>query len=127
VFLMMSVFAGLGLVLATAGLYGVLSCLVAQRRREIGIRLALGASPRQMRLLVLGSGLGLTAAGVTIGLGSAWPLVQLMRTLLYEVDPFDPVAMAGSAALLGLTALLACWWPAKDAMHVSPVELLRGE
>jgi predicted permease len=125
VFLMMSVFAGLGLVLATAGLYGVLSCLVTQRRREIGVRLALGASPRQMRWLVLGNGLTLTAIGVAIGLAAALPLGQLMRTLLYEVNPSDPVAIATSAILLGATALFACWWPARDAMRVSPVELLR--
>jgi ABC-type antimicrobial peptide transport system permease subunit len=127
VFLMMAVFAALGLVLATAGLYGVLSCLVAQRRREIGVRIALGASPRQMRWLVLGNGLTLTAAGVAIGLSAAIPLVTLMRSLLYDVDAADSAALAGSAVLIGITGLIACWWPAQAAMRVSPVDLLRGD
>jgi len=127
VFLMMSIFAGFGLLVSMAGLYGVLSCLVAQRRREIGVRLALGASPRQMRRLVLYRGLVLTVAGVVTGSAAAVPLVRIMRTLLYDVNPGDPFAIAAAAAVLTITALFACWWPARRAMRIDPVELLRGE
>jgi putative ABC transport system permease protein len=125
VFAMMSVFAGVGLILAMVGLYGVLSCLVAQRRQELGVRLALGAGSRDVRRLVLGHGLRLTAIGGALGLLAAWPLVRMMRSLLYEVDPADPLAMAGAAAIVGATALFSSWWPARDAGRISPVELLR--
>ena len=126
VFVMMAVCAGFGLVLAMAGLYGVLSCLVAQRRQELGVRLALGASAANVRWLVLGNGLALTGIGTVIGLAAALPLVNAMRALLYEVEPADPVAMIGAALLLCITAAFACWWPARSAGRINPLELLRG-
>jgi ABC-type antimicrobial peptide transport system permease subunit len=127
VLLMMSVFAVMGLVLAAAGIYGVLSCLVAQRRREIGIRLALGAVPRQVGRLILGSGLKLTAVGLVIGVAAAFGLMRVMRSLLYEVEPTDPASVAAVAGVLLATAFLASWWPSRRAMRVNPVTLLRDE
>jgi predicted permease len=125
VFVLLTVFAGFGLLLAMAGLYGVLSCLVAQRRQELGVRLALGASAASLHRMVLVSGLGLCGAGMAIGLAGAVPLVRLMRTLLFEVDASDPIAMAGAGALLIVTAAFACWWPARDAGRTDPTVLLR--
>lgn len=127
VFLMMSVFAAFGLALAAAGIYGVLSCLVAQRLREIGIRLALGASPRQVGRLILQNGLGLTVTGLVVGIGLALMLVRVMRTLLYEVEPSDPVSVALVAGVLLATAFAASWKPARRAMRVDPVSLLRED
>jgi predicted permease len=125
VFLMMSVFAVFGLLLAAAGLYGVLSCLVVQRLREIGIRLALGARPRDVGRLILGSGLRLTAIGLAAGIGLALALVRVMRTLLYEVEPSDPTSVVLVSGLLLAVALAASWIPARRAMRVDPVSLLR--
>jgi hypothetical protein len=125
VFVMMTIFAGFGLLLATAGIFAVLSQLVAQRRREIGVRLALGGSPRQMGRLLFGNGLTLTGIGLVIGLVASVPLAHLMRALVYEVSPADPAALAAAAILVLGTAALACWRPARAAMSVSPVELLR--
>lgn len=127
VFMMMTVFAAFGLLLAMAGLYGVMSCLVAQRRQEIGVRMALGATSSQMRRLVLGNGLGLTGVGMVIGVLAALPLVRLMRSLLFEVSPADTLSVAGAALILGVTAALACWWPARDAGRTNPVDLLRTD
>jgi hypothetical protein len=124
-FLMMVILGGLGLVLATAGIYGVLSYGVAQRRREIGIRLALGAQPQSVGRLILRHGLVLTTIGLAIGLVAALGLVRVMRTLLYEVEPTDPLSVAGVALLLLMTAAVASWRPARQAMRVDPVSLLR--
>jgi putative ABC transport system permease protein len=127
VFLMMSVFAVFALVLAAAGIYGVLSCLVQQRLREIGIRLALGASPREVGRLIFQNGLGLTAVGVAGGVVLALALMRTLRTLLYEIAPTDPVSVTAVAALLLLTAAAAAWRPARRAMSVDPVRLLRED
>ena len=125
VFVLLTVFAAFGLLLAMAGLYGVLACLVAQRRQEIGVRLALGASAGGIRRMVLGNGLALCGIGMALGLAGAVPLVRAIRTLLYGVDASDPMAIAGSAALLVVTAAFACWWPARDASRTDPTVLLR--
>jgi len=125
VFVLLGVFAAFGLLLAMAGLYGVLSCLVAQRRQELGVRLALGATASSLRRMVLGSGLALCSIGMALGLAGAIPLVRVMRTLLFEVDSSDPAAIAGSAALLLVTAAFACWWPARDASRTDPTVLLK--
>jgi len=125
VFFMLTVFAAFGLLLAAAGLYGVLSYLVSQRMREIGIRLAIGARPSDVRRLVLGTGLALAGAGLVLGLGAAAWLVRVMRAILYEIEPFDPVSLAAVSAVLAVTAVLACWRPARRAMRADPVALLR--
>jgi putative ABC transport system permease protein len=113
--------------LALAGIYSVLSYLVTQRVREIGIRLALGATPRDVGRLVLRSGLGLTGAGLVAGLVLAAALTRVMRTLLYEVGPSDPVSMGVVSAVLLVTAMVASWWPARRAMRINPVQLLRQD
>jgi predicted permease len=125
VFLMMAVFAGVGLVLAAAGLYAVLSYLVSLRQREIGVRLALGASPRDIARLVFGRGLGLATIGLVLGLGAAAALVKVMQTLLYEVAPSDPTAIAAAVTLIVVTAMTASILPARRAMRIDPVNLLR--
>jgi len=127
IFLLMSVFAGIGLLLSTAGLYTVLSHLVSQRRREFGVRLALGASASQVRRSVLARGLAIALAGVTLGLIGTVSLAGTMRALLYEMSPIDPASIAGATLLVGLTALFACWWPARSAGRVDPSELLRAD
>jgi ABC-type antimicrobial peptide transport system permease subunit len=121
------VFSGLGLGLAAAGIYGVLSCLVTQRLREIGVRLALGASPVSVFTLILRSGLGLTTIGLVLGLGASYYLVRVMGSVLYEVEPSDPTAVVGVSVLLICTAALACWRPARRAMRVDPISLLREQ
>ena len=120
-------FASIGLVLAAAGIYGVLSYLVTQRLREIGIRLALGAKPDRVFRLILRSGLSLTLMGLAIGLIASLYLVRLMRVILYQVEPSDPLPVIGVSVLLLLTALVACWRPARRAMKVDPVSLLREQ
>ena len=125
--LLLLVFSGMGLLLAAAGLYGVLSHLVTQRLREIGIRLALGARPERVFQLVLRNGLSLTLIGLVLGLGASYYLVRVMRSILYEVEPSDPIAVAAVSVLLLLTALVACWRPARRAMKVDPVSLLREQ
>jgi ABC-type antimicrobial peptide transport system permease subunit len=127
VLLLMGVFAAMGLVLAAAGLYGVLSYLVAQRRREIGIRLALGARPAAVGRLILGNGLKLTVAGLVLGTGAALALVRVMQSLLYDVEPSDPISVSAVLVMLLATALAASWLPARRAMRVDPVSLLRED
>jgi predicted permease len=127
VLFLLSVLAGLGLLLAAGGLYGVLSHLVGQRVKEIGIRLALGASPRAIFRLVLHSGLRLTAVGLAVGLVLALFLVRIMRTMLYEVEPTDPLSVIVVMAILAGAALFASWRPARRAMRVDPVALLRQD
>jgi putative ABC transport system permease protein len=127
VFAVMTVFAGFGLLLAAAGLYGVLSYLVSQRRREIGIRLALGARPARVGFMVVRSGLLLTAAGLAIGLTAALALVRVMQTLLYNVQPSDPISVIAVVLVVAAAALAACWRPARQAMKVDPLALLRME
>jgi ABC-type antimicrobial peptide transport system permease subunit len=127
VLMLMVVFAGLGLVLAAAGIYGVLSYAVAQRHREIGIRLALGARPESVGRLILRNGLVLTTMGLAAGVGLALLLMRFMRTLLYEVEPTDPVSVAGVVIVLAIVATAASWRPARRAMRVDPISLLRQE
>ncbi|GMV20152.1 MAG: hypothetical protein AMXMBFR57_01010 [Acidimicrobiia bacterium] len=115
----------LGVILATAGLYGVLSYLVATRTREFGLRMALGARPSAVFNLILRYGMALTLVGVIAGVLAALALVQVMQSLLYEVDSTDPLALGGVAVALGLVAAVAAWSPARKAMRVDPATLLR--
>jgi putative ABC transport system permease protein len=127
VFLLMTIFAVAGLLLSMAGIYGVLSHLVSQRLREIGVRLALGARPADVGGLVLRSGVGLAAIGLVTGLGLAVVLTHAMATLVSEVGKPDFASMAVVVTVLLVTAVSASWSPARRAMGVDPVRLLREE
>ncbi len=123
----LALFAGLALLLAVVGLYGVLSYSVAQRQQEIGIRLALGAQNRNIVGLVLGQGMRLTLVGAVLGFFLSYALTRVMRNQLAEIQPARPLLLAGLLALLGIVALLACWLPARRAAKVSPMVALRND
>jgi putative ABC transport system permease protein len=125
--LVLALFAGVALTLAAVGIYGVMSYAVAQRTSEIGIRLALGANPRDVLRLVVGQGMALTVAGVAIGLGAAYWLTRLIATLLFGVSATDGATFAGVAALLAVVAFLSTWIPARRAARVDPLIALRYE
>ena len=125
--LLLVIFAALALVLATVGLYGVLSYTVGQRTREIGIRMALGSTPHSVVDLVVRHGLKLAGLGLLFGLGVALGLVRFLQSSLYGVSPFDPVSFAAVALVLAAIGVLACWLPARRAMRINPVEALRAE
>jgi ABC-type antimicrobial peptide transport system permease subunit len=125
--LVLSVFAAVALLLAATGLYGVLSYSVSQRRREMGIRAALGSTRAGLQRLILREGLTLTVAGLAIGLGAALGVTRLMASLLFGVTSLDAVSFAAAPlALLGVAAA-ACLIPARRAAAVDPAEALRGE
>ena len=120
-------FAAAALLLAAVGLYGLISYSVAQRVPEIGLRQALGATPQQVGRLVLGQGLVLAAGGVVLGLVGAIAATRLLRGLLFSVSATDPTVYSGLAALLLVTAALACYIPTRRAMRVDPMTALRSE
>jgi predicted permease len=124
---LLSVFALLALLLASIGIYGVLSYMVGQRTKEIGIRLALGAQKFDVLRMVLKDGARMTLAGILIGLVGALALTRLMGTMLYGVRPTDPLTFVSVAAVLGAIAMLACYVPARRAMKVDPMEALRHQ
>jgi len=122
-----SLFGILALVLAMIGLYGVTAYSVAQRIREIGIRMALGAQPKSVLRLVLCKGMILAAIGIAIGLVFAWGLTRILRSLLFCVTPTDPATFVCAALVLTAVALLACYVPARRAAKIDPMEALRYE
>jgi predicted permease len=125
--LLLGIFAALALILAAAGIYGVMSYSVAQRTREIGIRVAMGAGRRDVLSLVLGHSLKLTSIGIAIGLGASWGLTRLLASALYNVTPHDFFTLASVSILLSAVALLASYIPARRAMRVDPLVALRYE
>jgi predicted permease len=124
---LLGVFAAMALLLAAVGLYGLISFVMAQRTHEIGIRIALGAAPTDVLRLVVTQGMGMVGTGLAIGVAAAVAVSHLMRSLLYGVQPSDPVTYLGVALVLALVALLACYLPARRAMRVDPLVALRYE
>jgi predicted permease len=125
--ILLGVFAGLALVLACVGIYGVISYLVGQRTREIGVRIALGAQRGDVLRLVLGHGARMALLGVAIGISAALVLTRLMSRLLFGVSPTDPLTFTWVAMVLMAVALAACYIPARRAMSVDPIDALRHE
>jgi putative ABC transport system permease protein len=125
--LLLSLFAAAALLLAAVGIYGVLAYAVNQRTREIAIRMALGAGAREVQRLVLREGAVLAAAGLAIGLGAALLLTRALGGLLFGIRPTDPATYAGVALLLAAVALTACYFPARRAVRVDPLVVLRME
>ena len=121
------VFAAVAMLLTAAGLYGVLSQTVAQRRREIGIRMAMGARPADVLREVLGNALGLVLVGLAAGLAGAVAATRVMKNLLFEVSPVDPVVFAGAGVAMAVVGMMAGFVPARRAAGVDPVVTLRDE
>ena len=125
--LLVAGFAALGMVLAAIGLYGVVAYSVAQRTRELGVRLAIGAQQRDILSLVLGDGARLAAIGLAVGAVAAAALGGTLRSLLFATTPLDPLTYLGAALLVGAGSLVACYVPARRAMKVDPLVALRYE
>jgi predicted permease len=124
---LLGIFAGLALLLAAIGSYGVLSYMVTERRREIGIRMALGADRSSVMRMVLSQGLRLTLFGVVAGLAAAFAMSRVLASLLFGVRPSDPMTIAAVVAIIGAVALVACYLPARVATRVDPMIVLRDE
>jgi putative ABC transport system permease protein len=124
---LLTAFAALALLLASIGLYGVVSYTVAQRTREMGVRMALGAAPSDIMRLVLGSGAGTVAGGLAAGLGCAVLLMRFLETLLFEVNALDPSTLAAAVLTLVAIAAIAHWMPVRRALRVDPATALRQD
>lgn len=125
--LLLGLFAGLALILASIGIYGVLSFLVSQRSREIAVRMAMGARPAQVLRLVAGRGIGLTTAGLAIGAAASLAVSRLLHSLLYGVSERDPWTLGAVCLVLTLVALAACVIPARRAARIDPASALRND
>jgi putative ABC transport system permease protein len=125
--LLLTVFGALALIIAAVGVYGVMAYAVSQRTRELGIRLALGASRSSVQYLVLGRGLAMAALGIGIGLAGAVALTRLLVSQLFGVSPTDPAVLAAAVGTLAAVSAVACFIPAVRATRVDPVIALRSE
>jgi len=125
--LLLSIFGGLALALATVGIYGVISYAVSQRTREIGVRMALGARPADVLRMILTEGLKLVAVGVALGIAAALMLTRLLEGMVYGVSMRDPLIFVLVNLLLVTVSLAACYVPARRAMRVDPLVALRYE
>jgi predicted permease len=125
--LLLGAFGALGLLLAMIGIYGVISYAVTQRTREIGVRMALGARPRDVVRLVLGEGMILAAIGIGLGLAGAFALAKIMESVLYEIKPRDPATFVAVSLAVAVAAAAACYIPARRAMRVDPMVALKYE
>jgi predicted permease len=124
---LLGIFAGVALALAAIGTYGILSYSVSERRKEIGIHMALGATRGSVMRMVVGQGMRLTAAGVIVGAGASFALTRLLQAQLFNVRPSDPATMAAVVGAITMVALAACFVPASRAMRVDPMVVLRDE
>jgi hypothetical protein len=125
--LLAAIFSAIAVLLTAIGTYGVLSYAVAQRRREIGVRMALGAMPRQIRWQFLSLALRLLAAGTALGIIGAWLTGRAMHALLFHVPPFYIGTLAGAAGIIGVVSLAACLVASQRAARISPMEALSGQ
>jgi putative ABC transport system permease protein len=123
----LSLFAGIGVVLAAVGIYGVVGFLVAQRTREIGVRMALGATSGGILQMVLWNVAHSTSAGAALGILGAWLCVRLLQSLLFEVNAHDPLLLVTALATLLVVVLVAAWIPARRAARIDPRLALREE
>jgi ABC-type antimicrobial peptide transport system permease subunit len=123
----MPALSAVALLLAAIGIYGVLAYAATRRRREMGIRMALGAAPSGVRALIVRQGVAVSLAGVVVGLGCATVMSRFAGSLLYGVQPGDPVTLTGAALVLLGVAIVASWLPARRATNVDPVDVLRAE
>jgi len=124
---LLAIFAALALVISAAGVGGMLALAVNQRWNEIGIRIALGAKPRDVAGMIVRQGMTLVVAGLVVGIFAAAALTRMMQSLLFEVQPFDPITFVGVSLTLALVALVACYLPARRALRVDPLLALRQE
>jgi predicted permease len=127
IMVLLSIFAGLAVVLASIGLYGVMAYMVGQRTGEFGIRMALGAGPGAMKRMVVVQGLKVAAAGILLGALAALGLTRLLQSFLFDVQPSDPRIYAGISVLICIIAVCACWIPARRAARIDPLVALRAE
>ncbi len=125
--LLISAFGLTAILLAAVGIFGVISYLVSQRTREIGIRIALGAQPRDVRRVVMGRAMTLTTVGLAMGLIAAWLLSSSLTNVLFEISPTDPLTLTASAVLLLAIATLASYLPARRATRIDPMVACRTE
>jgi ABC-type antimicrobial peptide transport system permease subunit len=124
---LLTAFAAAALLLAALGVFGAVSQAVAQRTREIGLRMALGSTPAEAVRLVFRDGMRFAVIGVAFGIAIAAALARVLRTLLFEVQPLDPAAFAGASLVLLMFAALACYLPARRATRIDPLLALRAE
>jgi ABC-type antimicrobial peptide transport system permease subunit len=124
---LLTIFAAIALLLAAVGIYGIMAYAVQQRTQEIGIRMTLGASPQDVRRMVVVQGMVLASIGVVLGVAGGLALTRVMRSLLFGVKPWDPLMFIVTAILLSAVALFACYVPARRASRVDPLVALRYE